>query len=98
MEQPRPVALSEAKVDGELERASKADLAGMDCGFRRLAVVLELDSRAGHDSSADRAACDGRKDIAGILVDTAACGHKMELEVGLAGSQDTNHVAVNEIQ
>jgi len=50
------------------------------------------------DSSADRAAC-GRKDIAGILVDTVACVHKMEVLVALEVDKPHRHVtvAVNEI-
>lgn len=66
-------------------------LADRECDSRRLEddQVQEQDSHeeqgpcaVDRDSSADRAACGVHKDIAGILADTVACGHRMELEVG----------------
>jgi hypothetical protein len=76
-----------------------------DCDF----LDQELDIRAvqaachevDHDNSADMVACDDHMDIVGILVDTAACDHNMELAVALAvvrrmrqEAVDKHHAAV----
>lgn len=92
---------SAAAVDAGSERASRA-LVGRDCGSQRLADDREPGNRvelgpdaAGRDSSAGRAACDGRTDTAGILVGTAACDRRRALAVVLAGIQDTSRAVAD---
>jgi hypothetical protein len=95
-------ASMEAKVDAELVRALTAVLAvDKDCDFQRLADVLGLGSHeVVRDSFADTAAYGVRKDIVGILVDTAACDHKVQTELSedLVGNPGKRHVVANEIQ
>lgn len=63
-------------VDAGLEHAWVEVLADKD--FQRLVGVQALGSR---DSFADTAACDGRRDTAGILVDRVACGRMEQTEL-----------------
>lgn len=100
-----PVGLWAATVDAESDLDALLALVDRDCGFRRLVDDLGLDSHAeldpygvDHDSFADRVACDGRKDIVEILVDTAACDRRMELSEDPGDIQDRRHAAVLELQ
>lgn len=78
-----------AAMDVGSGRASVALGSGMDCDFQRLLDVLGRGSREEErDSSADTAACGGRRNTAGNLVDRAACARKMELSGGLEDIRD----------
>lgn len=101
MHQPLPEVL-EAIADEESERASPV-LVDKDCDFQRLVDDLERDSHAElgpcaveRDNSADRAACDDRKDTAGILADTAACAHRRERAVDLVDSREKSRVVASQ--
>lgn len=88
----------ESKVDVGLVHALLA-LAGMDCDSQRLAGDQEQGSHVVRDSFAGTAACDDRKDIAGILAGMVACDHKTGLSAGLEHSRGTHRVeaVANEI-
>jgi hypothetical protein len=92
-----------------LAHASLEVLAGKDCGSQQLEDVVQVpcfveepvDNReVEHDSSADRAACGARKDIAGILAGMVACDRKERkgLLVDLVDNLDKIHEAANVIQ
>lgn len=90
----------EAEVDAELERALRAALADKGCDFQRSADVPGRGSReVERDSSADTAACDDRRDIVGIPVDTVACGRREQtgLSADLEDIRDMKRAAANEI-
>lgn len=84
-----------ATIDGESMDAKPGPVDRW-CGSQHPVDDQVLDSHVAEQggSSADRAACDARKDIVGILADTVACDRRMELLAGPVDILDTSHGVV----
>lgn len=95
----RPMTVVASVDEGSVD--ASPDLADKGCDSQRQVddqVHVDIHEVGQDGSSADRVACDARKDIVGILVDTEACDHRtapLEVPVDIL---DTSHevVAANE--